>query len=247
MKVLAVIPARYLSTRLDKKLLRDICGKSMLQRVYEQCLKCPDIDKIIIAVDNLHLREEGLKFGAEVYLSTKDHNSGTDRIAELAAHESEYGIIINVQGDEPFINPEHISLLIQSCKSGKHPISTLISPLSDEESPDNNNIVKVVKSMDGKALYFSRSRIPYIRDENSISNRDIYYKHLGIYGFDRTTLLEISKLPQSDLESCEKLEQLRWLENDYTIQTVEVPYSLKGVDTMEDLQEAIAYAKKHQL
>lgn len=247
MKVLAVIPARYLSTRLDKKLLRDICGKSMLQRVYEQCLKCPDIDKIIIAVDNLHLREEGLKFGAEVYLSTKEHSSGTDRIAELAAHESEYGIIINVQGDEPFINPEHISLLIQSCKSGTHPISTLISPLSDEESPDNNNVVKVVKSNDGKALYFSRSRIPYIRDEKSIPNREIYYKHLGIYGFDRSTLLEISKLPQSDLESCEKLEQLRWLENDYTIQTVEVPYALKGVDTKEDLQEAIAYAKKHQL
>lgn len=247
MKVLAVIPARYLSTRLDKKLLKDICGKSMLQRVYEQCLKCDAIDKVMIAVDDLHLREEVLKFGAEVYFSTKDHNSGTDRIAELVDHEPDYDIVINVQGDEPFVNPEHIQLLINSCKTSLYPISTLIAPFSGLESPDNSNIVKVVKSTDGKALYFSRARIPYVRDENALFKKVNYFKHLGIYGFRRTSLLEISRLPPSDLESYERLEQLRWMEHGYNIQTVEVPFALKGVDTQEDLDEAIGYAKKHQL
>lgn len=247
MKVLAVIPARYLSSRLEKKLILDICGKSMLQRVYEQCLKCELIDKVMIAVDDLILRDHALSFGADVFLSSRQHESGTDRIAELATTETEFDIVINVQGDEPFIEPDHIALVIQSLIDSPCTISTLISSELTEEQIEDTNIVKVVKSIHGKALYFSRAVIPYIRDKRNLAKNVCYYKHLGLYGFKRSSLLEICSLPVSNLESCEKLEQLRWMENGFDIHTIEVQSSHKGIDTLEDLHQAIEYARRHKL
>jgi 3-deoxy-manno-octulosonate cytidylyltransferase (CMP-KDO synthetase) len=229
-KVLGVIPARYSSTRLPGKPLEMIGDKTMIQRVYEQASKA-NFDAICVATDDQRIFEHVNSFG-KVTLTSKTHQSGTDRCAEVVSIKEylEYDYIINIQGDEPFINPDQINTLIALLSSGICSIGTLISPSSDAEAIQSRNTAKVTVNLAGKALYFSRSVIPY--------NAKEAYLHIGMYGYQRDTLLELAKLPISELEKTESLEQLRWIENGYAIHTAISDHESLSVDTPADLQKA---------
>lgn len=244
--VLGIIPARFGSTRLPGKLLKEICGKSVLQRVYEQCLKSKAIHRIIIATDHNSIFEHVLSFGGEVILSKKEHTSGTDRISEIAETFQEYPFVINIQGDEPFIDPMNIEILVNLLVEKNCEIASLAVAMNDVSTIENPNIVKLVTDGMGRALYFSRSRIPFQRDLK-ISVPFKWKKHVGIYGFNRETLLKITQLAPSYLEQIESLEQLRWLENGYQIHIGMIDHHAIGIDTNEDLIQAIRYAENNNL
>lgn len=234
MKTAIIIPSRLNSSRLSEKALRLIGDKSLIQWVYEACIKVKLADLVIIATDHQKIFDAVLDFGGKVMMTSKDHKSGTDRCAEVAATLQDIDYIINVQGDEPFIDPANLDLFIDEMKKREDAsIFTLYHTISEEEARVPSN-VKLVKALDGKILYFSRSMIPFQRDKK-ISK---FLKHVGIYGFDRKTLLEIAQLPPSLLELTESLEQLRWLENGYAIYGIEVATASLGIDTEEDLAKA---------
>ena len=238
MKILAIIPARYNSTRFPGKPLVDIGGKSMIQRVYEQTQKVRSFTKIIVATDDIRIEEHVKSFGGDVMMTSTEHQSGTDRCGEVVRKLTEnYDVVVNIQGDEPFIQPEQLEKLITAFSNENTQIATLGFKLNDSEAIFNPNIVKVVFSVSGNALYFSRNPIPFNRNsekENWI-NTTSYYKHLGIYAFRSDILRKINTLEQSTLEKAESLEQLRWLENDFKIKVVETDIDTIGVDTPEDL------------
>lgn len=240
-KVLAIIPARYASTRLPGKPLLDLGGKSMIQRVYEQVLKCSSIDDIIIATDDERISNEALNFGGKALMTAPHHQSGTERCGEiLQLMANKFDIVVNIQGDEPFIQPEQIAEVLMPFENDETQIATLIRSIRDSESISNPNVVKVTASKSGKALYFSRSPIPFIRDYSAENwlNEGRFYQHVGMYAYKASTLLEINQLPMSTLEKMEKLEQLRWLENDYSITVKETSHHNFGIDTPEDLEKA---------
>lgn len=241
MKVLVIIPARYQSTRFPGKPLVDIDGKSMIQRVYEQAMKASLVDEVVVATDDERIFQhiKGLKYAVE--MTRSDHQSGTDRCAEVAKKYEGYEIIVNVQGDEPFIAPEQIDAVIQPLLAQKAQISTLAKAISDLETLENPNVVKVIRRADGNALYFSRSPVPFFRNLPKAEwlNQQLHYKHLGIYGFQRETLLAITQLPPSQLEQAESLEQLRWLENGYSIAVEMTEIESFAIDTPEDLEKVI--------
>ncbi|MCK5082547.1 MAG: 3-deoxy-manno-octulosonate cytidylyltransferase [Candidatus Omnitrophica bacterium] len=232
MKIIGVIPARWASTRFEGKVLATINDKPMIQHVWERSNRSELLNDLIIACDDERVVVAAEQFGAKTVLTSKDHASGTDRIAE-AIESMDGDIIVNVQGDEPLIDPAVIDALVTalvddpSCAMG-----TVIKVLTAKKELKDPNVVKVVIDGEGNALYFSRSPIPYNRDDE---DEVIYYKHLGIYAYRRDFLLSYKSLPKSNLEKCEQLEQLRALEFGYKIKTVVTDIETIGVDTPEDL------------
>lgn len=240
MKVLGVIPARFASTRFPGKPLATLSGKPMIQWVYENASKS-SINKIVVATDDNRIVAACEKFGAEVQLTSPSHESGTDRCSEVLKRYSNYDVIINVQGDEPFVDPDLLNRLIKLFDNPLVDIVTAIYPLTDENELENPNVVKAIVSKNNKALCFTRSKAPFVR--NNIETQ-VHYQHIGIYAYRANVLEQISALPQSPLELTESLEQLRWLENDYSIYCVETDKLSFGIDTPEDLEKAEKHLKQ---
>lgn len=237
--ILGIIPARYGSTRFPGKPLIDIGGKSMLQRVYEQSLKSKSLSKVIVATDDERIAKHVKDFGGDVAITSPDHQSGTDRCAEVLSQEKgNFSVVINIQGDEPFIDPAQIDLLASCFHNSKTQIATLIKKLDKEEDIRNPNIVKAIFNYHNEAIYFSRSPIPYRRNPEAEIN---YYKHIGIYGYKADVLTAITKLSMGNLEKAESLEQLRWVENGYPITVKETTSETLSIDTPDDLKKALDF------
>ena len=232
MKVLCVIPARYASTRLPGKPLADICGKPMICRVYDRAKLAKRVEKTVVATDDERVKRAVEEDGGEAVMTRKDHNSGTDRLAEAVAGYPDMDLVINVQGDEPLIEPKVIDRLAAAFDDDEDlMMATVKARMDDEEDMRNPNNVKVVTDKDGYALYFSRSLMPYPREDTDCP----VYKHIGIYAYRRDFLLKYAKKPQPLLEKTESLEQLRVLENGFRIKVIESDANFVGVDTAEDL------------
>jgi 3-deoxy-manno-octulosonate cytidylyltransferase (CMP-KDO synthetase) len=245
MKIIGVIPARYASTRFPGKPLALIAGKPLIQRVVEQCHKATSLNEVIVATDDARIADVAKKF-CRVELTRADHPSGSDRIAEVAAR-CQCDAVVNIQGDEPLIDPTVIDAVAGALKDGE--MSTTATPIKSLAEYDNPNVVKVVVNTAGRALYFSRRTIPYLRDAASRPVAEqlaafVFLKHLGIYGYRRETLLRLVKFPVSPLESAEKLEQLRALENGIQIAVVRVEYDSVGVDVPEDVKHVEKLLKR---
>ena len=245
MKFIAIIPARYASTRFPGKPLADMNGKPMIQRVYEQVKKC--VDKVFVATDDERIYDAVTSFGGNVVMTSANHKSGTDRCAE--AYNSIGGgedVIINIQGDEPFIAPSQIEAIMGCFFDKSVQIATLVKPFTENDGIDaliNPNSPKVVLGVDNQALYFSRSVIPFVRgvDMQEWLKSHTFYKHIGMYAYRAEVLMEITKLPQSELEKAESLEQLRWLENGYKIKAGVTTQETIGIDTPDDMQKALVF------
>jgi 3-deoxy-manno-octulosonate cytidylyltransferase (CMP-KDO synthetase) len=245
MKILGIIPARYESSRFPGKPLIDIAGKSMIQRVYEQCQKSSRLDKVIVATDDQRILDHLKTFGAEGIMTSSNHTSGTDRCGEVAEQFPEFDILINIQGDEPMIDPHQIDLLCSCFDDPNTRIATLVKLIHTKDELFSENTPKVILNKNLQAVYFSRATIPYLRGKK-IDNwltEHTFYKHIGIYAFRRQTLSEITKLPVSDLEIAEGLEQLRWIENGYNIQTAITDQESQAIDTPEDLIKLLTLLK----
>lgn len=250
-KVAIIIPARYASTRLPGKPLIMIKDKTIIQWVYERACQSKLAQEVIVATDNEKIYNAVKDFGGHVKMTASSHQSGSDRIAEIAGENPELEIIVNVQGDEPLITSESIDEAVNALITDKNAdISTLIREIKNKEEILNTNIVKVVTDNSGKALYFSRAAIPYIRNQIATSqptdaprNDDYikFYAHIGLYAYRRESLLKMTQLEQTNLEKAECLEQLRALQNGMTIKTVEVDYKPIGIDTPEDVEEFKRY------
>lgn len=239
MKFLGVIPARYGSSRLEGKPLKDICGHTMIEWVYKRA-KLSNLDDVVIATDDVRIYNEVLKFGGKVIMTKKNHMNGTSRIAEVCQKIVNYDIIINIQGDEPLIEKDMINSLIDMFNGEKNlKMGTLKYKLNTMEEIKNPNSVKVITDKDDYAIYFSRAVIPYPRNEDL----DNYYKHIGIYGYRRDFVLEYASMEPTLLEKSESLEQLRVIENGYKIKVIETPYKIIGVDTEEELLKVREYVK----
>jgi 3-deoxy-manno-octulosonate cytidylyltransferase (CMP-KDO synthetase) len=241
MRILGIIPARYASTRFPGKPLAVIDGKTMIRRVYEQALKCDKLNRVMVATDNEAILDHVRLFSGHVLMTGRYHRSGTERCNEvveiLRNRGEEYDYVINIQGDEPFINPEQISLLIECFRNKKTRLATLIKKITEPEELTDSNIVKVTVGNDRSALLFSRSPIPFTRgaDQASWLSVTTYYKHIGIYGYQALVLGDLVKLPETPLEMAESLEQLRWLEHGFRIQTQITDFESVAIDTPLDL------------
>jgi 3-deoxy-manno-octulosonate cytidylyltransferase (CMP-KDO synthetase) len=235
-RILGIIPARFASSRFPGKPLAIIAGKSMLQHVYERASQARYLTKVMIATDDQRIHEEARRFGAAVRLTRADHPSGTDRVAEAASAEN-CQLVVNIQGDEPLIDPAAVDAAVLAMLDNPEiPMGTLKKRIEHEQEYQNPNVVKVVTDRNGNAIYFSRSPIPYTRDESERKSTP-RYKHIGLYVYQREFLLSYSELPVGPLEQAERLEQLRALENGYAIRVVETEYDSLGVDTPEDLEQ----------
>jgi 3-deoxy-manno-octulosonate cytidylyltransferase (CMP-KDO synthetase) len=228
MKVIAVIPARLASTRLPRKMLREIHGRPLAVCVYQAVRSSPLLDDVILATDSEEILEACRKHSCNARMTSEKHRSGTERVHEISQSASA-DVYINVQGDEPMIQAGHISVLVELMKDENIPVGTLKTPAAAEDIA-NPNAVKVVADLSGRALYFSRSTIPHDRD----GSHPQYFKHLGIYAYRKPALDRFVRLPESSLERAERLEQLRFLENGIPIYAAETPYDSVGVDTEED-------------
>ena len=236
-RVLAVIPARYGSMRFPGKVLADLGGKPIVQHVWERT-NFSRADEVLVAVDDRNVYNTVTGFGGKAVMTSSSHPSGSDRIYE-AIRDQECDYIINVQGDEPFIRPEVINSLIEVITEEDGPdMATVVVPCAREEVADNPNIVKVVLASDNHALYFSRSMIPFLRTGGEEMT---CFRHWGIYAYKRSALEKFVSLPEGNLERCEKLEQLRALENGMRIKCVVTEYSSIGIDTPEELEKAAAF------
>ena len=234
MKIAAIIPARYNSSRFPGKALAKIEDKTMIEHVYSQVSKAKDIDEVLVATDDERIKVTVENFGGKVKMTSSEHKSGTDRIAEVAKN-LDVDLVVNVQGDEPLIEPLMIEQAIQPFYENNDLLmSTLKKKIDNLNEINNPNVVKVITDKDGYAIYFSRATIPYKRDGNELEEE--YFKHIGLYVFKRDFLLKYSKLKNSKLEKSEALEQLRALENGYKIKVVETAFDTVGVDTPEDLE-----------
>lgn len=250
MKKIVVIPARLNSSRLPNKVLLDLKGKSVVQRVYEQCLKSKSVHTIYIATDSLEVKQSCEQFTNNIIMTKDSHETGTDRIAE-AVQNVECDVVINVQGDEPFIEPELIDELANAFDEDDVKMTSVMHKIAKVDELKNHNVVKVTVDNSNNALYFSRSIIPHHRDEwdrllkhhEVIPEVLIFYRHLGVYGYTKEFLLTYSKMEQGYLERLEKLEQLRVLENGYKIKMIETNYKSIGIDTMDDYYRALELLK----
>lgn len=232
-KIAVCIPARYASTRFPGKVLAKDTGKFLIQHTWEQARKAKLPERVVIAADDEKIVEAARTFGAECVLTSTEHNSGTDRIAE-ALGRSDAEIIINVQGDEPQIDPDHIDFLARLLlDSPEAPMATLAAGFTSREQVLDPNVVKVILDAHGRAIYFSRSVIPYDRERAGVGDVGHYLRHIGIYAYRREFLLTITSLPQTPLEKFEKLEQLRVIEHGYTILVGKVEHTCEGIDTPE--------------
>ena len=243
MKFIGIIPARYASSRFPGKPLAQIQGKTMIQRVYEQVQDT--VDAVCVATDDERILQEVKRFGGQAVMTSDQHRSGTDRCYEaLTKVKGDFDVVINIQGDEPFIHPSQIELLKSVFTDNTVQIATLVKAFDAagdfETTLFNPNTPKVVISKDMTALYFSRSIIPYMRGKEYTEwlKHHTYYKHIGLYAYKTAVLKEIVQLPQSELERTESLEQLRWLENGYKIKVAITDQDTVGIDTPEDLEKA---------
>lgn len=237
MKIIAVIPARYASTRFPAKLMQDLGGKTVIARTYEAAVATQLFDDVFVVTDSELIYAEINSKGGKVIMSVKQHESGSDRIAE-AIENIEADIIVNVQGDEPFINKEPLAAVLEEFRKDIHKeidLASLMREVTDWEAIENPNHVKVIVDQNNFALYFSRSVIPYPRDKNAGVR---YFQHIGIYAFRKQALLDFAKLPMRSLEASEKLEQLRYLEYGKRIKMIETSHVGIGIDTPEDLEKA---------
>lgn len=234
---IAIIPARYASTRLPGKPLLVLGGKTMIERVWERASRATKISRVIIATDDERIMQAAADFGAEVVMTRSEHRSGTERVAEVAATKAHKGeeIFVNVQGDEPLVEPSAIDTLVEAVESDESVlVATLMVPIAKPASIMDPNVVKVILDFDDNALYFSRAPIPWVRDRDSPVHVQ-HMKHLGLYAFRRAALLDFPTLPLGDLERIEQLEQLRWLENGYKIRVAETHHDSISVDVPEDV------------
>lgn len=237
MKIIAVIPARYASTRFPAKLMQDLAGKTVIRRTYESAVASGLFNDVFVVTDSELIFEEIVSSGGNAIMSKKEHESGSDRIAE-AVENLDVDIVINVQGDEPFIDKESLEKIIELYKSDTKQeidVASLMREITDEEAIQNPNNVKVITDQFGFALYFSRSVIPYPREKN-VGLR--YFQHIGVYAFRKKALMDFYSLPMKSLEASEKLEQLRYLEYGKKIRMIETTHVGIGIDTPEDLQRA---------
>lgn len=242
MNAVAIIPARYASTRFPGKPLIDIAGKSMIQRVYEGVKAVAVLQDVIVATDDERIQNHVLSFGGNVKMTSSDHRSGTERCAEvISGMASPPDIVINVQGDVPFIAEEHIHEILQCFQDKKTQIATLIKHIQDADTLYNASIPKVIFKKNMDAIYFSRSPIPHLRDipRDKWHTSFPYYKHIGIYAYRSNVLKKLVTLPVGKLELAEHLEQLRWLEHGYTIRLTETKTESIAIDTPTDITLAL--------
>jgi len=242
MKIVGIIPARWASTRLEGKVLADILGKPMIQHVWERAKRSSLLDEVYIACDNDNVFRVVEEFGAKAIMTSSDHTSGTDRIAEAAAR-IEADVILNIQGDEPLIEAAVLDALAQAMQEDPLVLmATVIKKFDSIKEIESPNVVKVVIDIYKDAIYFSRSSIPFYRDTDTVNK--VFYKHLGFYAYRREFLLKYKDLPASSLEQAERLEQLRALEGGVRIRTIQTDYDTISVDTPEDLHAVIERLKE---
>jgi 3-deoxy-manno-octulosonate cytidylyltransferase (CMP-KDO synthetase) len=242
MRILGIIPARYASTRFPGKPLIDIKGKTMIQLVYEQALQSTKLDEVVVATDDERILLHVRAFGGRAILTSPDHQSGTDRCAEVAEKLPGFDVLINIQGDEPFIDPLQIDMLCTCFESEGTELATLVKKINTAEELHNPNSPKVILNSSSEAIYFSRTAIPYLRNielPNWISSHT-FYKHIGIYGYRIDALKAITKLQVSSLEKAEALEQLRWIENGYKIKVAITDIENQAIDTPDDLKKILS-------
>ena len=245
MKVVGIIPARYASTRFPGKPLALIKGKPMIQRVYEQALKSK-LDAVVIATDDVRIADAVMDFGGQYVMTSPNHRSGTDRCCEaLDLLKTKYDAVVNIQGDEPFIDPKQIDLLVDLIVRDDTPLASLAKRIDDEDELFSPNAVKVVVNQEGNAMYFSRSPIPFMRnvDRDEWLAKGRFYKHIGIYAYKADVLHQVAHMEPSALEQAESLEQLRWLENGLAIRMALSDAENISIDTPDDLHRAEQYAQ----
>ena len=242
MKIAGIIPARYASTRFPGKPLIDIGGKSMIRRVYEQASKSEMLTDVIVATDDQRIADHVAGFGGMVQMTSASHQSGTDRCAEVALKFPQSDVFINIQGDEPFIDPRQIDLLCHCFSDPAVNLATLVKRIVSQAELTSYNTPKVVVSKSNDAIYFSRTPIPFLRDHQPVHwlDHQTYYKHIGIYGYRRDALTSITQLAVSTLEKAEALEQLRWIENGYQIKVAITDIESIAIDTPSDLAKALS-------
>ncbi|AKQ45768.1 3-deoxy-manno-octulosonate cytidylyltransferase [Rufibacter radiotolerans] len=246
MKALGIIPARFASTRYPGKPLVLLGGKSMIQRVYEQASKS-QLQAVVVATDDERIKQHVEAFGGTGVMTSPEHQSGTDRCQEAYSQLGEaFEVIVNIQGDEPFIQPEQIDKVLGCFAQQEAQIATLIKPVQNQEELLSPNSPKVVVGAQGQALYFSRHPIPYLRgvDETDWLQHHVFYKHIGIYGYRTQVLAQLTQLQPSLLEKAESLEQLRWLEHGFKIITAITHAETIGIDTPSDLEKALEYLQR---
>jgi 3-deoxy-manno-octulosonate cytidylyltransferase (CMP-KDO synthetase) len=243
MKVIGIIPSRFGSSRFPGKPLAEIKGKTMIHRVYEQAKLCKALGDVVVATDDDRIIKEMQRFGGKVVMTGMHHKSGTDRCLEALEKSGadNWDVVVNIQGDEPFIHPEQIELVIKAFSKKNTQISTLVRKIDEPRELQQPSIVKVVRKTNGEALYFSRSPIPFIREDSGKpwTHKFEFMKHIGIYAYTVPVLKELVKLPPSSLEVAESLEQLRWLENGYHIHVEVTEKESVSIDTPEDLQKIL--------
>lgn len=245
MKVVGIIPARYASTRFPGKPLALIKGKPMIQRVYEQALKSK-LDAVVIATDDVRIADAVMDFGGQYVMTSPNHRSGTDRCCEaLDLLKTKYDAVVNIQGDEPFIDPRQIDLLVDLIVRDDTPLASLAKRIDDEDELFSPNAVKVVVNQEGNAMYFSRNPIPFMRnvDRDEWLAKGRFYKHIGIYAYKADVLHQVARMEPSALEQAESLEQLRWLENGLAIRMALSDAENISIDTPDDLHRAEQYAQ----
>lgn len=242
MRTIGIIPARFGSSRFPGKPLADINGKSMIQRVYEQAKKAMALHHVAVATDNERIKEAVLSFGGDVVMTSSSHESGTDRCLEAVEYfDQEFDVVVNIQGDEPYISPEQIELILSCFNNENTEIATLIKLIESNQELFDVNRPKVLVDDNDFAIYFSRQAIPYLRGvEKQVWNDEFnFYKHIGMYAYRVATLKEICQLKQSRLELAEGLEQLRWIESGYKIRTAITEEESYSIDTPQDLESLI--------
>lgn len=245
MKVVGIIPARYASTRFPGKPLALIKGKPMIQRVYEQALKS-SLDAVVVATDDVRIADAVMDFGGQYVMTSPDHRSGTDRCREaMDLLDTQYDAVINIQGDEPFIDPRQIDLVLQLISRDDTELASLAKRIEDEDELFSPNTVKVVMDKEAKALYFSRNPIPFMRNEERHAwlDKGTFYKHIGIYAYKSATLRQIAAMHPTALEKAESLEQLRWLENGLSIRMGITQTENVSIDEPKDIEKAERFAE----
>lgn len=245
--IVALIPARYASTRFPGKPLIEIEGKTMIRRVYEQASKSKLVDEVVVATDDDRIAEHVKAFGGKVVITRADHPSGTDRCYEaLTLLDKPYQYVINIQGDEPFIDPEQIDELAAVLQSGEVELATQMIAIDSEALLFDRGEVKIVLNTNNEALYFSRMPIPFIKGvpESDWHKHHTYYRHVGMYAYRRDVLEQLTRLPVSALEKAESLEQLRWLEHGFKIKCVPTKFDSHCIDTPEDVEKVLRIVKR---
>ena len=242
MEVLAVIPARYGSSRFEGKVLAKDTGKFLVQHTYERALCAKSVEKALIATDSELVMQACASFGADCVMTSEAHQSGTDRITE-AVRDIDAEIIVNLQADEPEIEPANIDELVELLRGSSADMATLVADFENKGQITDPNVVKAIVDKDGRAIYFSRSVIPYDRQAGGVGDTGRYLRHLGIYAYRKDFLLKFTSLKQGELEKCEKLEQLRAIEHGFSIITGKVKHAWEGIDTAE---QYVAFVKRYK-